>query len=126
MKSDSIQLPNDKVIKSLKKGESYKCLGVLEADQVMVNEMKDTVKKEYYRRVRSDENKVKWRNIFKVINTWAESVVSYSAALLGWSRLQLEEIDRRTRKLLTIQNGFHPKSSVDRLYIYQEVKAVED
>ena len=41
VKSDGIQLPNGKVIKSLEKGESYKYLGVLEADEVMVNEMKD-------------------------------------------------------------------------------------
>ena len=56
-------------------------------------------------------------NVFKAINTWAVSVVRYSAAFLGWSRLQLEEIDKRTRKLLTMQIGFHPKSNVDRLYI---------
>ena len=52
VKSDGTQLPNDKVIKSLEEGESYKYLGVLEADEVMVNEMKDKVKKEYYRRAR--------------------------------------------------------------------------
>ena len=52
VKSHGIHLPNDKVIKSLEEGESYKYLGVLEADEVMVNEMKDKVKKDYYRRVR--------------------------------------------------------------------------
>ena len=36
--SDGIQLPNDKLIKSLEEGESYKYSGVLEADEVMVNE----------------------------------------------------------------------------------------
>ena len=41
-----IQLPNDKVIKSLEEGESYKYLGVLEANEAMVSEMKDKVKKE--------------------------------------------------------------------------------
>ena len=41
----------------------------------------------------------------------------YSAAFLGWSRLPLEEIDKRTRKLLTMHNGFHPKSNVDQLYL---------
>ena len=53
VKSDHIQLPNDKVIKSLEEGESYKYLYVLEADEVKVNKMKDKMKKkEYYRRVR--------------------------------------------------------------------------
>ena len=56
-KSYGIPLPNDKVIKSLEKGESYKHLGVLEADEVMVNEMKDKVEKECYRRVRKVSEK---------------------------------------------------------------------
>ena len=38
VKSNDIQLPNDKVITSLEEGESYKYLGVLEADQVMWKE----------------------------------------------------------------------------------------
>ena len=63
------------------------------------------------------ETKLNSRNVFKAINTWAVSVVRYSAAFLGWSRLQLEEIDSKTRKLLIMHNGFHPKSNVDRLYI---------
>ena len=42
-----------KIVKSDGIQESYKHLGVLEADEVMVNEMKDKVKKEYSRRVRN-------------------------------------------------------------------------
>ena len=118
MKSDDTQLPNDKVIKLLEEGESYNYLSVLEADEVMVNEMKDKVKKEYYRRVRKvSETKLNSGNVFKAINTWAVSVVRYSAAFLGCSRLQLEEISRRLRKLVTMHNGFHPKSNVDRLHL---------
>ena len=55
-------------------------------------------------------------NVFKAINTWAVSVARYSAALLGGSRLQLEELDRRMRKLLTMHNGFK-KVNVDHLYL---------
>ena len=52
-------------------------------------------------------------------------MVRYSAAFLGWSRLQLEEIDRRTKKLQSMHNGFHPKSDIAHS-IYQEVKVAED
>ena len=115
VKSDGIQLANDKVIKLLEEGESYKYLGVLEADEVIVNEMKDKVKREYNRRVRKVlETELNSGNVFKAINTWLVSAVRYSAAFLGWSGLQLEEIDRRTRKL---HNVFCPKSNVDRLYL---------
>ena len=108
VKPDGIQLPSDKVITSLEKGESYKYLGVLEAHELMVNEMKDKVKKEYYGRVRKVlETKLNSGNVFKAINTSAVSVVRYPVGFLGWSRLQLEEIDRRTRKLLTMHKEFH-------------------
>ena len=111
VKSDRIQLPNDKVIKSLEEGESYKYLGALEADEVMVNEMKGEAKKEYYRRVL--ETKLNSGNVFKAHNTWAVSVVRYSAAFLGCSRL----VDTRTRKFQTMHNGFYLKSNVDQLYL---------
>ena len=45
--SDGIELSNEKVIKLIEEGESYKYLGVLDADELMVNEMKDKVKKEH-------------------------------------------------------------------------------
>ena len=97
MKSDGIQLYIDKVITRLEEGVSYKYLGVLEADEV-INEMKGKAKKEHYRRVRKVlETKLNSENVFKAIDCWAVSVVIYSAVFLGWSRLQLKEIDRRTR-----------------------------
>ena len=109
-------MKSGKIVKSIKERQSYKYVGVPEADEVMVNEMKDKVKKEYYRRVRKVlETKLNSGNDFKAINTWKVSVVRYSAVFLAWSRLQLEEIDRRTRKLLTMHNGFHPESNVDPL-----------
>ena len=80
VKSDVIQLRNNKVIKLLEGGQSYKCAGVLEADEVMVIEMKDKVKKECCRRVRKAlETKLNSWNVSKTINTWVVSVVRYFA-----------------------------------------------
>ena len=76
---------------------------MLEADEVMVIEIKDKVKKEYYRRARKVlETKLNSDNVFNAINTWTVSVVWYSAAFLGFSRHKLEKIDKKIRKLLTI------------------------
>ena len=49
---------------------------------MMVNEMKDKVKKEY-RRVKVLGTKFNSVNVFKAINTWAVLLVRYSAAFLG-------------------------------------------
>ena len=45
VKSDGSELPNEKVIKLLEERESCKYLGLLEADELMVNKIKDKVKK---------------------------------------------------------------------------------
>ena len=54
MKSVSIELPDGKVIKSLQKGDSYKYLGILEADKFLKEKMKKNVSKEYIKRLRKD------------------------------------------------------------------------
>ena len=49
VKSIGIELPDGKVIKSLQEGESYKYLGILEADRFLGEEMKLKVSKEYFK-----------------------------------------------------------------------------
>ena len=45
--SVGIELPDGKVIKSLQEGQSYKYLGILEADKFLEEKMKLNVSKEY-------------------------------------------------------------------------------
>ena len=52
VKSVGIELPDGKVIKSLQEGESYKYLGILEADKFLEEKMKFNVSKEYIRSLR--------------------------------------------------------------------------
>ena len=50
--SDGITLPDDTNIRSSKKGEGYKYLGVLEADVMLHRQMKEKITKEYLRPAR--------------------------------------------------------------------------
>ena len=54
------------------------------------------------------------------INSWAVSVVRYSAGVVDWREKELKDIDIKTRKILTINGVFHRKGNVDRLYIKRE------
>ena len=113
-----IKLPDEQTIKGLNEGDTYKYLGILQADKVKYDEMKDKVKTEYKRRVRKIlETKLNGNNITKGINTWAIALLRYSAAFLDWTRLEKEELDRDTRKLLTMHKALHPKSDVNRMYL---------
>ena len=121
VKSDGIKLPNDTVLKALRDGEGYKYLGILQADDLQKKEMKIKVLNEYKRRVRKIKTKLNGRNIVKNINTWAIPVLRYSAPFLSWTKTELQSIDGKTRKLLTMHNGLHPRNDVDRLYIPRKV-----
>ena len=117
-KSVGIELPDGKVIKSLQEGESYKFLGILEADKFLEEKIKLNVSKEYIRRIRKVlKSKLNGGNLVRgVSSTWAISLLRYSAAFVSGRKSEVQAIDRKTRKLCTIYGALHPKSDVDRLY----------
>ena len=76
------------------------------------------VSKEYIRRLKKVlKSKLNGGNLVHGVNTWAVSLLRYSAAFVSWRKSELQAIDRKTRKLFTIYGALHPKSDVDRLYI---------
>ena len=116
VKSVGIELPDGKVIKSLQEGESYKYLRILEAYKFLEDKMKLNVSKEYIRRIRKVlKSKVNGGNLVHGVNTWAVSLLRYSAAFVNWRKSELQAEDTKTGKLLTIYGALHPKSEVDRL-----------
>ena len=118
VKSGGIKLPDGKEMKSLNEGDGYKYLGVKEADEIEKKETKEKVGKEYKRRIRKIlESKLSGENVIKEIYSWAISLLRYSAAFLDWTKEELQQLNRRTRKLLTMHKGLHRKSNVDGLYI---------
>ena len=114
------QITNTK--RTLKENETYKYLGILEADTIKQVQMKDTIRKEYLRRTRKLlETKLSSRNLIKGINTWAVPLVRYSGPFLKWTREELKQMDQRTRKLMTMHKALHPRDDVDRLYVSRKV-----
>ena len=80
--------------------------------------MKGKVKTEYYTRVRKIlETKLNGGNIITGINTWAVSLLRYFAAFLDWIEAELEQMNRRTRKLMTIHQPLNLKSDAVRIYL---------
>ena len=63
------------------------------------------------------ETKLSSRKFIKGIKTWAVSLVRYSGAFLKWTRDQLNQIDQKTRKLITMHKALHQRDDIDRLYV---------
>ena len=55
-----------------------------------------------------------------VINTWAVSLVRYGAGVIEWTQQELENIDRRTRKMMRLYDAMHPRADVDPLYVRKD------
>ena len=118
VKSVGIELPDGKVIKSLQEGESYKYLGILEADTFSEEKMKLNVLKEYIRRLRKVlKSNLNGGSLVCGVNTWAVSLLRYSAGFVSWRKSKLQAIDRKTRKFFTAYGTLYTKLDVGRLYI---------
>ena len=90
VKSVGIELPDGKVIKSLQEGESYKYLEILESDKWLEEKMKLNVSKEFIRRLRKVlKSKLNGGYLVHRVNTWAVSLIRYSAALVSWRKRKL-------------------------------------
>ena len=119
-KCTGIVIPDGGTIKTVEK-DGYKYLGILELDGILHNDMKSKLKGEYLRRLRKTlKSKLSAKNVVMAINTWAVPVMRYGAGIINWTKCELQGIDRKTRKLLTIYKMLHPRGDVDRLYLPRE------
>ena len=115
--TDGIELPSGEKIREIEEG-GYKYLEILEYDRVKEQEMKDKFRNEYFRRTKFIlKNKLNGRIEIMVLNTWAVSILRYGAGTLKWSKNELQEMDRKTRKFMTMNKELHPRSDVARLYV---------
>ena len=80
--------------------------------------MKMTFRGEYLRRTKLIiKSRLNGRNKIIAINTWAVSLMRYGAGIVKWIKNELDEIDRKTRKILTLNKELHPRNDADRLYV---------
>ena len=93
-------------------------MGIVELDKIEENEIEGKAIKEYKRRLRLVQiSKLNRRNKTTAINVWAVAAFRYGAGILQWKESELKDLDRKSRKTITMYGAFHPKSDLDRLYI---------
>ena len=84
-------MPNRQIMTNIEEN-GYRYLGILEADGVKHEAMKDQTKKEYIKRVRKIlKSKLNGGNVISAINSRAVAVVRCGAGIIKWTKLELEE-----------------------------------
>ena len=118
VQGESLVIDKSTTIKDLEPDAFYKYLGVNEGDGIQHATMKENIRKEYYRRLRSIlKTELNSQNRITAINTLAVPVVTYSFGIINWQLNDIKRMDVKTRKLFTINRMHHPKADVDRLYL---------
>jgi hypothetical protein len=57
------------------------------------------------------------RNTITAIGALAVPVFRYSFNIINWRIEEIKQIDRKTRKMLTMYKMHHPKADIGRLYV---------
>ena len=90
----------------------------MEYDRVKEQEMKDKFRNEYFRRAKLIlKSELNGKNKIMALNTWAVSILKYGAGIIKWNKNEQQEMDRKTRKCMTMNNVLHPRSDVAWLYV---------
>ena len=116
-KAEGLRLLSGNMIAAVNEG-GYRYLGITELDKVKEKEMKLQFRAEYMRRLKLImKSKLHGRNKLKAINTWAVLLLRYGTGIIEWTKEDLQKMDRKTRKVMTMNKEFHPKSDTARLYV---------
>ena len=90
----------------------------MEKGDICQEEMKENIRKEYFKRLRATlKSKLNAKHVFQAINTWVVTSARCSAGINEWTKEQVKEMDRKTKKIITIYGGLHPGSNTEWLYL---------
>ena len=113
-----VDSPIVKSIPLLTGEDNYKYLGILQADKILHDEVKENARKEYFGRVRAILKKgVSAKNTTSSIKAFAMPILRYGFGVIKWTQSELRAIDCKTRKIMYKYKFHHPKSDNHRLYL---------
>ena len=96
--AEGIPLNDNQVIQDLDQAETYKYLGMEEAEGVQHYKMKVKIRKQYKRRIKLVlKSELNARNKIAAINTLAVPVILYSCGVIDWKLYEIQNLDRMTR-----------------------------
>ena len=115
--NSGVTVGNSDTIICLEQGQVYKYLGVDESNSIQHSMMRERLRREYFRRVKLVlPTELRGRNKSLAINGFALPVLTYGFDVIHWGCTNLQRLDRRTRKLISMHGVHHTSADVDRLY----------
>ena len=114
---NSIEI-NGVKIQEIEEESTYKYLGMEESISYNNKMNKDNILKEYKRRLRRIwASELNAYNKVIATNMFAVPVVTYSFGVLRWTREDVLNFDKTTRKIMNMNNSLNRRSDIHRIYL---------
>ena len=108
-------------IQDLEEDAVYKYLGIEENDNILHKQIKTKVRAEYIRRLKKIvKTGLSSKNKITAINQLAVAVLSYGFGIVNWNQSELNSIDVKTRKILTLHKVIYRNQCLPRIYLSRE------
>ena len=116
--AENIELENGDCIEDLADDSSYKYLGIEENATIEHKQVREKVKKEYLNRLKKIcKSELTPKNKITAINQLAIPVVTYGFGIIDWPQYELDILDVKTRKTLTLHKVIYRNQCLDRIYL---------
>ena len=116
--SENIQLDDENCIEDLAGDSTYKYLGIEENNGIEHKKMREKVKREYINRLKKIcKSELTPKNKITAINQLAIPVVTYGFGIIDWPQGELDKLDVKTRKTLTLHKVTYRNQCLDRIYL---------
>lgn len=104
------------LLDNLEQNETYKYLGFHQSNKLDHTKIKQELKQQYVKRLKNLlKSYLNSNNLFKAINTYAISTLTYSFGIIKWTPTDLNNLEITTRKLMSTYRKHHPKSCIERM-----------
>ena len=118
VQADNIQIELGTEIRDLEEQEPYKYLGIEENDSIEHEKMRGKIGREYIRRVRKIcKTQLTNKNKITAINQLAMPALTYGFGIIDWPQKNINYLDVKTRKMLTLHRVIYRNQCIPRLYL---------
>lgn len=108
-------------LNKMHENETYKYLGFEQNTRLEHTLIKKELLRHYILRLKLLlKSKLNSKNLFKAINTFAISLLTYSFGIIKWTKTDIDKIHQATNKQLTIHRKHHPNACKERMVIRRE------
>ena len=114
----SVEIEKDKFVEDLETDAKYTYLGIEENASLEHKKLREKARKEYIRRIKKIcRSQLSPKNKITAINQMAIPVLAYGFGIIDWPQIEIDQLDVKTRKILTIHKILYRNQCMDRIYL---------